>query len=455
MHENAFEQKFNTAKIIKFSIPSILMMVVLSLYQCADGLFVANFVDTNGLGAINIVYPFIFIGLGIALMIGTGGSAVIGKLLGEKKNDEANSIFTFLVIVSLCIAFLAGIFGMIFIDEILSFLGATGNYYEMGKTYLSIHFYFIGFYYLQNMFQIFFVTTGKPKLGFVTVLISGIANILLDYILLVLLNFGIEGAAIATGISYLIPSFVGLYCFALDKKSLLKFSKFSIKFSKLWETIVNGSSEMLSNIANSVTTFLFNYQFFRYYSYIGVDSITIVLYFQFLVSSMMFGFSTGVAPVISYKLGQGNIAELTRVKNNSIKIFTILSVICFTFSLIAIYPVAKIFSGGSHEVYILTVDNYIYFSFSLLFMGISIFASSYFTAIGDGVTSLIISTLRTFVFLSCSLIILPMIFKELGLWFATSVAEMLGAIISILFILYKDKLFQKVNADYIISEQTE
>lgn len=379
------------------------------------------------------------------IMIGTGGSALIGKALGEKKNKEANSIFTFLVLVAVVIALITGIFGMLFIDKILNFLGATGNYYQMAKTYLKIHFIFIVFYYLQNMFQIFFVTAGKPKLGFITVLLSGITNIFLDYLLIVVFDFGIEGAAIATGISFLIPSIAGLYCFIFDKKSLLKFSKFEISISKLWKTIVNGSSEMLSNIANSVTTFLFNYQFFRYYSYVGVDAITIVLYFQFLVSSMMFGFSTGVAPIFSYKLGEGNLVELKQIKKNSCKIFITLSIICFLLSLITVYPVANIFSGGSAEVYNLTVNNYIYFSFSLLFMGISIFASSYFTATGDGVTSLIISTLRTLVFLSCSLIVLPLIFDEIGLWLATSIAELLGAIISFLFIIFKDKISKYIK----------
>ena len=431
---NAFEQKFNIPKLIKFSVPSIFMMLVLALYQCIDGLFVSNFVDTNGLGAINIVYPIIFIGLGIALMIGSGGSALIGKALGEKKQKEANSIFTFIVAFAFLVALLTGIIGSIFIDEILVFLGATGNYYEMGKTYLQIHFYFIGFYYLQNMFQIFHVTAGRPKYGFITTLIGGITNILLDYIFLVIFNFGIEGAALATGISLAISSCFGLYSFLFSKKSLLKFTKFKISLLYLRKTIINGSSEMLNNLANSVTTFLFNYQFFRYYSYTGVDSITIVLYFQFLVSSMMFGFSTGVSPIISYKFGEKNFQELKQIKKNSFIVFGSLSMFCFILSLIIIYPVANIFSGGDIDVYILTINNYWRFSFSLLFMGVSIFASSYFTAIGDGLISFVISTLRTLVFLSGALMILPLIFDQKGLWIATSFAEFLGAIVSLIFV---------------------
>jgi Na+-driven multidrug efflux pump len=153
----------------------------------------------------------------------------------------------------------------------------------------------------------------------------------------------------------------------------------------------------------------------------------------------MFGFSTGVSPVISYKFGEGNKKDLKQIKKNSFIIFGTLSVVCFAVSLLTIYPVAEVFSGGDIEVYKLTIDNYIYFSFSLLFMGISIFASSYFTAVGDGVTSLIISTLRTLVFLSLSLIVLPILFKEEGLWFATSFAELLGALLSILLIFVKTR----------------
>lgn len=432
---NIFNQKFNISKLIKFSLPSILMMLILALYQCVDGLFVSNFVDTNGLGAINIVYPFIFVGLGISLMIGTGGSALVGKALGEKNQQKANAIFTFLVVVSLVIAILAGLLGTLFIDEILVFLGAKGNYYEMARTYLQIHFYFVAFYYLQNIFQIFFVTAGRPKYGFIWTLMGGVTNIVLDYLFLVVFNFGIEGAAIATGISYLVPSIAGFYNFYCSKKSLLKFSKFKFNLSFLWKTIVNGSSEMLGNLANAVTTFLFNYQFFKYFSYTGVDSITIVLYFQFLVSSMMFGFSTGVAPIVSYKYGEENIVELKQIKKNNLMIFLGLSLICFTLSLIVIYPAASIFCGGDLDVYNMTVENYKYFSFSLIFMSISIFASSYFTAIGNGIKSLIISSLRTLIFLVSALILLPMLFGEHALWFSTSVAELLGAIVSIILLL--------------------
>ena len=439
---NVFEQKFNTAKLLKFSFPSIIMMLVLSMYQCVDGLFVSNYVDTNGLGAINIVYPFIFVGLGISLMLGSGGSALIGKALGEGKKENANSIFTFLIFVALTIAILTGIVGSVFIDEIVVFLGATDAYFDMGKQYLQIHFYFIVFYYLQNIFQTFFVTASKPKIGLVTTIFSGIVNIFLDYLFIAIFKFGIKGAALATGISYLIPTVTGLIYFSLNKNALLKFSKFEINLKELWHTCVNGSSEMLSNIACSVTTFIYNYQFYKFYSDTGVDSITIVLYFQFFVSSMMYGFASGIAPIISYKFGQQDDLQIRIIKRRSLVLISILGIIGFGLSCILINPVAKLFAGGSIEVFNLTVENFSLFAFSLLFMGISIFSSSYFTAINDGVTSLIISTLRTLVFLSVCLVLLPLIFDSIGLWVSTSVAEFLAVTLSICLILVKKVRFQ-------------
>ena len=435
-----FAQKFNIKKILKFSIPSMFMMVILSMYQTIDGLFVSNFVDINGLGAINIVYPFIFIGLGIALMIGSGGSALIGKFLGEGNTAKANSTFTFLVVFALSIAFLTGVLGSIFINQILLLLGATGNYYEIAKNYLQIHFFFICFYYLQNMFQLFYVTASKPKIGFITTLLAGVTNIVLDYLFIVIMHLGIEGAALATGISYLIPSITGLCYFSFNKKGILHFSKFNIKIKELWKTIVNGSSEMFSNLANAVTTFLFNYQFFKYYSYTGVDSITIVLYFQFFSSSMLFGFASGVAPIVSYKYGKGDKNEICNLKKLLITLIVILSFISFLSSLILIKPVTYIFSGGNKEVIDLILQNYILFSFSLLFMGISIIASSYFTALNDGISSLVISSMRTLIFLSLCLLILPLLFYKNGLWLATSVAELLGALVSICFLIFRKRI---------------
>lgn len=442
---NTFEQKFNISRLLKFSIPSIIMMFVLSMYQCVDGLFVSNFVNTNAIGAINIVYPFIFIGLGISLMLGTGGSALIGKALGESDKDKANSLFTFLIFVSLLFSVITGIIGTIFIDELVVFLGATDIYFDMAKTYLQTHFYFISFYYLQNIFQILFITASKPKIGLVTTVLAGVTNIVLDYLFIVVFKLGILGASIATGLSFLIPSITGIVYFLLNKKSLIRFSNFKIDLKSLWNVIVNGSSEMLANIANSVTTFLFNYQFYKYYLDTGVDSITIVLYFQFFVSSIMYGFASGIAPIISYKFGKQEKEAIISIKRRSIVIISLLSIISFIASILLISPVALLFSGCSVEVYNLTISNFIYFALSLLFMGISIFASSYFTALNDGVSSLIISTLRTLVFLSISLIVLPELFNEFGLWFATSFAELLGAIVSIVFVVVKKIKFKPIS----------
>ena len=255
---NVFKHKFNISRLLKFSIPSIIMMFVLSMYQCIDSLFVSNFVSTNAIGVINIVYPFIFIGLGISLMLGTGGSALIGKALSEGNNDKTYSLFTFLIFVSLVFSIVTGIIGSIFIDKLVVFLGVTDIFFNMAKSYLQIHFFFIAFYYLQNIFQTLFITASKPKIGLITTVLAGVLIIVLDYLFIVVFIFGIEGAAFATGISYLIPSITTIVYFLLNKKSLIKFSKFKLDFKSLRKVIVNGSSEMLSKVANLVTTFLLN-----------------------------------------------------------------------------------------------------------------------------------------------------------------------------------------------------
>ena len=439
-----FDQKFNILSLMKFSLPSIIVMLILSMYQFVDGFFVSNFIDTSALGAINIVYPVILIGSGISLMIGSCGSILIAKTLGEGNKEKANSIFSFLIFISILLAVFIGVVGTCFIDELVTFLGATDVYFEMAKSYLQIHFYFIVYFYLQNIFQILFVTASKPRIGLITMIIAGILNIILNYVFIVVLNLGTEGAALSSGISFLVPAVTGIMYFSISKNPLFRFSSFKFHFKILLDVILNSSSELLGNIANAITTLIFNYQFYKFYQNVGVDSITIVLYFQFFVSSLMYGFSSGIIPIISYKYGKRQAREIQSLKRKGLLIVLILGGLSFILSLLLISPVAKMLSGGSQEVYDLTVANFGYFSFSLLFMGISIYASSYFTAIHDDMSSLRISVLRTFVFLIASLFILPLIFDEIGLWGATAVAEFLGAIVSLGYLLFKKLYIKRV-----------
>lgn len=438
---NTFEKKITAKMLLQFSLPSIIMMMFFSLYTIIDGMFVSIFVGSDALGAINIVYPIIALCLGISVMVASGGSAIIGKKLGEKKDIEAKSIFTFLIVVEIIIALIIMAVCLIFIDDLIRFLGATDKHMVYAKPYITIMLYFIPFSFLQNAFQVLFVTAGKPKFGLAVITIAGIANILFDYIFIVVLNMGILGAGLGTSLSWLIPSITGLCLFFFNRKGILSITKFKPNFKVLGKACINGSSEMVTNLANAVTTFLFNIVCLKYYQEAGVSAITIVLYFQFLITAIFFGYSQGIGPIISYKYGQKNYKELKSIFKTSIITCIIVGIICFGSSLGLIYPVAHLFSKDDVEVYNLVVNNYIYYSPGILVLGISIFASSFFTALNDGKVSAIISFLRTLVLLSAAIIVMPMLCQEIGIWIATPIAEVLALAVSCYFLVKKRKVY--------------
>lgn len=428
-------------KLIKFALPSIIMMMFFSLYTIIDGLFVSNFVSTVALSAINIVFPVISLGLGISIMVASGGSAIIAKKMGEKKKEEAKEIFTFLVIVEILLALILSLFGNLFIDSFVRLLGATDAQFEMAKSYLRIYLIFVPFSFLQNAFQVFFVTAGKPKIGLSVITAAGCLNILLDYIFIVVMQIGIAGAALGTCISYLIPALGGLLYFSFQRKGMLYFKRFKMRWKIFGASCLNGSSEMMTNVATAVTTFLFNYQCLKYYGEAGVAAITIVLYFQFLFSAVFFGFSQGTAPIVSYYFGSKNQNQLKRVYRNSLWIVSCLSIAVLVISFASISPVATLFAGNGSLVYQIIMKDFGWFSCSLLLMGISIFASSYFTALGDGITSSTISFLRTLVFLVLSLLLIPLWMGKSGIWFSVTVAEILGSLVSIFYLVYQKRKF--------------
>lgn len=435
---NALAKNHNAFTLFKFALPSIIMMVFFSFYTIIDGLFVSNFVNTTALSAINIVYPVLSLGTGLSIMIASGGSALIARKLGEHNDKEARCLFTFLIVMEVVLALILCLIGNIFINPIVRALGATDSQFEMAKDYLRIWLFFAPFAFLQSAFQIFFVTAGKPKLGLVVIIIAGIMNILLDYLFIHLLNLGISGASLGTGIACLVPSFTGLLYFFFNKKGQLYLSKFKIMLPALKTSCINGSSEMMTNLATSITTIIFNYQCLKFYGEDGVAAITIVLYFQFLLSAIFFGFSQGTAPIISYQFGNRNKIQLKKIYKYCLITVLVLSITSFGMSFALINPVTILFAGYKSNVYNIVMNNFVWYSFSLLFMGLSIFASSYFTALGDGLTSSIISFLRTLVFLAASLLIIPLIMGEAGVWFSVTVAELLGLIVAIFFLRFKN-----------------
>ena len=437
---NQFSEDFTLKRIIKFTLPSIIMMMFFSLYTIIDGIFISNYVGTIALGALNIIYPFQCLCIGLSIMIAAGGSAIVAKKLGENENHRAKSLFTMFIALEITIAIIVLAFGIIFKNQIVDLLGASDLQRPYALRYYIIYLSFLPFIFLQNAFQTLFVTAGEPKLGLFLIILAGIINILLDYLFLGVVHMSIEGAAFGTVIACMIPSCVGLLYFTFNRNGILYFVKFKFDFKNIKDALINGSSEMVTNLANAITTFLFNMQCMKFYGEDGVAAITIVLYFQFLFSAIFFGYSTGIAPVMSFKFGSGNKKQLRYIYSRSLILVLIISIIGFIASHFLIYPVSSLFAGSGSNVYNIVIDNFKYYSLSLLLFGTSIFASSYFTSLGNGIVSAVISFSRTILFLTISLIVLPLLFKELGIWISVPVAESIGVVVSIIcFVKYKRK----------------
>jgi putative MATE family efflux protein len=411
------------------------MLVFMSLYQMVDGVFVSNVVGENALSALNIVYPIPSIIIAISIMLATGGSAIVAKNMGEGKLKEAKQNFSMIIYTGLSIGVVCSIIGMIFIKPIIWGLGATDILYQYCYDYLLILILFCPVAILQMLFQIFLVTAGKPHLGLALTVIGGLSNILLDYLFIVQMQIGVRGAAIGTIIGYAIPAIVGFIYFIVNRKGTLYLVKPRFRLQILVQTCLNGSSEMVTNLAVAITTLLFNKIMLKYMGENGVAAITIVLYAQFLLTSIFMGFSSGVAPIFSYNYGNGNHKQTKKLFKMSMTLIIIFSVLMFVMAILLAKPVISVFTSRDSAIFDITYHGFLLFAISYLYTGVNIFASSMFTAFSNGRISAIISFLRTFVFLVLSLIILPIIIGSDGIWLSVPLAELLSFGVSIMYII--------------------
>lgn len=436
---NSIAKEFNLKSLIKFSIPTIVMMLFMALYTIVDGVFVSRIVGINGLSAINIIEPLLNLFFGVGIMFGTGGSAIIGKKIGEKKDAEANGDLSLIVLAVFCISIVMGILSLLFLDNIIYFLGANNVLFEYCFDYLKIYLLFVPFLMFQLVFSSLFVTAGKPTLGLFFTILAGISNIFLDYLFMVPMDMGISGAALGTIIGYSIPSCAGLIFFIVNKKGL-HFSAIDRNPSVLINCMTNGASEMVGHISMCITNWMFNVSLMKLIGEQGVAAISLLLYAQFLFNSMYMGFSSGVAPVISYNYGSNNDTQLQVVFKNSLKIIAVSTVSIFLLSLVFAKDVVTIFIPVTHEAHSLALRAYLLFSVTFLFSGFNIFASSMFTALSNGKISALISFMRTFVFIAGAILILPLFMGTDGLWIAIPTAEILALVISFVCIVkQKDK----------------
>lgn len=442
--DNTLAKKFTFTSLLSFAIPNIIMMISLSMYIIIDGMFVSRLIGTTALSAVNMFYPAICFEMAIAIMIATGGSAMVARKMGEGKQKEAQNNLSFLIVIELLIGISIAIFGNLFTANIISFLGASSTQAPLSITYAKIIFAFAPAFFLQTAFQTFFVTAGKPTLGLVVTILAGVTNIILDYIFMAPLNMGVAGAAVATGIGYCIPAIVGILFFLTSKNNALHFVRPKFDSRVLLQSCTNGSSEMVTNLANAATTFLFNYTLLQFYGENGVASITIILYFQYIFTALYFGYSNGIAPILSYKFGNDDKMQLKSIFKNSILFLIISSIVANILIHITVTRALTIFTPANSDVYNIALHGFNIYSLAFIIMGLGIFSSSMFTAFSDGKTSAIISFSRTFIFIIGAVLILPMIFGEIGVWIAVPIAEILGFIIALFYLVANRKRFSYI-----------
>lgn len=432
-------KKFNSVSIFLFVLPTVIMMLFISLYTIVDGIFISRLISTTALSALNIVYPFLNLLQALAIMFATGSSAIISIKIGENKYDEARDIFSTIISIAAFLGIFISIFSYFFINEIILFLGATPLFQHYAHQYLKIIILFAPFFILQILFQAFFVVVGKPSIGLKLTIFSGLTNGVLDYIFIKNLNWGMTGAALATAIGAIIISLYGIVFFCSKENSILNFTKIKFNFNLIKDICVNGSSEMVTNISAGIITFLFNIMMMQYLGEKGVAAITITLYTQFLFLSIYMGFSIGVSPIISYNYGAQNFNNLKKILKICFTLISVSSLGIFFISLISAKYIINLFTTEDIEVSNIALKGFSLFAITYIFSGFNIFSSALFTALSNGKTSAILSFMRTLVFIVIGIFTLPLIFKENGLWLAVPLAEFLSLILSILYLKRESK----------------
>ena len=433
----SLSDRFSYGKLLRFTLPSIAMMIFSSIYGVVDGFFVSNFAGKTPFAAVNFIMPFLMILGTIGFMFGTGGSALVSLTMGEGDREKANKIFSLLVYVSLVLGAVIAVLGIIFIRPIASFLGAEGEMLENSVLYGRIILLALPAFILQMEFQSFIVTAEKPQLGLIVTVVAGVTNMVLDFLLVGVFPLGLVGAASATAISQCIGGFVPLAYFASKNSSLLRLGKTSFDGKALLKTCTNGSSELMSNISMSAVGMLYNTQLYGIAGEDGVAAYGVMMYVSMIFSGAFIGYTVGVAPVIGFHYGAGNRDELKSLLKKSIVIVSSFSVCMVALAFALASPLSKLFVGYDEALFEMTRNGFFIFSLSFLFMGFAIFGSGFFTALNDGLTSAAISFLRTLVFQIAAVLILPMILGLDGIWWSLVVAEAMAVAVWLIFLFCK------------------
>jgi len=434
-------EHFNYSKLLKFTFPTIIMMIFTSLYGIVDGIFISNFAGSDPFAAVNIVWPVIMIFSTVGFMVGTGGSALVSKTLGEEKKEKARRYFSMLIYLDIVVGIIFSIIGIFTVRPIAILMGAEGQILEDGVLYGKILFIPLTFFILQNSFQSFMVAAEKPVLGLIITVIAGFANMLFDFLLIYVFDMGIIGAAIATGISQCIGGLIPLIFFMCKNSTNYRLVKTGFEIKPIGKACLNGLSEMMMSISLSLVNMLYNFQLLRIEGPNGVIAYGIIMYVSFIFVGTFLGYSNGSAPIVSFHFGAKNTDELKNLFKRSLVIIFIGSFILTGIGEAAAPLLAKVFVGYDDKLYNMTLNAIRIYFISFIIMGYNIYSSAFFTGLNNGIVSAIISISRTLVFEIAMIFILPIFFDLNGVWMAVSAAECLSLIVAIILLILNRKKY--------------
>ena len=432
---------FTYGRLFRFVLPSIAMMIFTSIYGVVDGFFVSNFAGKIEFAAVNLILPFPMMLGAFGFMIGTGGSALVSITLGEGRKKEANEYFSMLIYVTIGVGLVLTVLGVIFTRQIAILLGAEGEMLKHCVTYGRLLLLALVPFMLQNVFQSFLVTAEKPTFGLIITVLAGFTNMILDYVFIGVLEGGVVGAALATGISQLVGGIVPLVYFCVPNKSQLRLVRAKLNMSALWKTCFNGSSELMTNLSISLVNMLYNFQLIRFAGEDGVAAYGVIMYVNFIFIAVFLGYAIGTAPIIGYHYGAGNKDEMKNVYKKSICFNIVSGIVMCVVAIVLSGVLAKLFVGYDANLYSMTQKGFAIYSIAFLVMGLNIYGSSFFTALGNGLVSALISFLRTLLFQVIAVLVLPIFFELNGVWFAIVAAEGVALIVTIAFLLHYRKKY--------------
>lgn len=432
---------FDYKKLLRFTLPSIVMMVFTSIYGVIDGFFVSNFAGKTPFAAVNFIFPFLMILGAIGFMFGTGGSAIIAITMGAGDRDKANRLFSMFVYVSTACGVVIAALGILFIRPAALALGAEGILLDHCVLYGRLILIALPAFILQYEFQSFFITAEKPQLGLAVTVAAGVTNMVLDALFVGLFRWGLAGAAAATALSQAVGGIAPLIYFGRRNTSLLRLTKTKFDGNSLLKACVNGSSELMSNISMSIVGMLYNVQLMKYAGEDGVAAYGVLMYVNMIFLSVFIGYSVGTAPVTGYHYGAGNHDELKELLRKSLILTGIFSLGMLILAEGLARPLSMIFVGYDQELLQLTLRGFLVYSFSFLFAGLAIYGSSFFTALGNGLVSALISFLRTMVFQAAAVLIFPLVWGIDGIWISIVAAEWMAALVTVIFLIGKRRKY--------------